>query len=86
VQRGWAVLGKAFSSFEVKKVIITLQEFWRVAREWVGGESGLFLGAVAILRVLVQKYEEEIMGKINSCFLLPEAELLGDVSIPVKGE
>jgi hypothetical protein len=39
---------------------------------------------VTILRVLVQKYEEEIIGKINSCFLLAESELLGEVTIPVK--
>ena len=46
----------------------------------------MMVASIGILKVLIQKYEEEIVSKIDSCFLLTEKELLVEVRIPIKSQ
>lgn len=55
VQKGWNSLGKTFSSFQIKKIVLSLQQFCKIGRDLLG-QTGLFLGLIAILRDLVHKY------------------------------
>ena len=37
-------------------------------------------------KTLMEKYQEDLISKINECFALKEEELLDEISIDIKGE
>lgn len=83
VQKSWANLSKSLTSFEIKKIVLLLHDFWRVSKDCLKDDR-MFVASIAILKVLIERYQEEIISKVNSCFLLSEKELLDEVNIEIK--
>jgi hypothetical protein len=85
VQKTWKSLNGTFTSFEIKKIVLLLHEFWKMTKDCLKDER-MFVTSLAILEILIEKYEEEIISKVGSCFLLSEKELLDEVRIEIKSE
>jgi hypothetical protein len=85
VQKTWAVSQKGQSLTELKKLLVLLSEFWRSVKETVK-DSRMLECAIGIHRQLMEKYQEEMVGKIDSCFTLKEEEILDRVNVEYKGE
>ena len=66
---------KTLALNEQKKIIIILYDFWKLAKNIVK-ESKVYDFSISMHKKLMEKYQEEIMSKINSCFTLKEDELL----------
>lgn len=83
VQKSWANLNKNLTSFEIKKIVLLLHDIWRASKDCLKDDR-MFVASIAILKVLIERYQEEIISKVNSCFLLSEKELLDEVNIEIK--
>lgn len=70
---------------ENKKVILILYDFWKCIKDIVK-DNKLFEASILMHKMLMEKYQEELLSKIDSCFSLKEDELLEEISIDLKGE
>lgn len=71
LQKQWGQLGKGFTLLELKKILLLLYDFWKLVRIELRDDR-LFHSSVALQKILIDKYEEEIFSKIDSCFSLSE--------------
>ncbi len=80
----WFSNQKVLSVGEQKKILLLLFDFWGLIED-VLKESRLFDVLLLIHKNLMQKYREQILSKIDSCFGLKEVQILDEVKIEIKG-
>ena len=80
VNKTYAITEKSLARNEQKKVIIILYDFWKQVKNVVK-DSKIYEISISMHKKLMEKYQEEIISKINSCFTLKEEELLDEISI-----
>jgi hypothetical protein len=76
----WNHFGKNYTLLELKKLLILIYEIWKIISKIIN-DNRLLEGAMDMIKILLDKYENEIISKIKYCFALKESEILDEVSM-----